>query len=303
MSEKKCKKQCNFRGDKLKLTNTEQEVLYLLTNEFLTPKQITIRRQTKVSAVYNTLRSLKKKGVINDRYQIVEKNQMHFYTFLHNQVRLHAQEFNINILFKDKRYQDLRAKNNIVIIDGNTIRLNKNSIEVYSGMSFFGKTANKAYSKSVLYFKRLFAKIENDLKIIIVKDRKFNIKEVYSEYSETNNELSKDMEKKGEKLKVLANEDKKTWLKVDNSFNLHEMETCHPETAKSDMEDNIKPFFNDLRDNRPPKISEVMMLIKEMAEQNKETASGLNAIATYLNTQIPKNKETDIKRSMPEYIG
>lgn len=295
----------NVRGTNSKLSKEQQEVLYLLTKEFLTPKQVTIRRQTSTTATYNILNKLREKGVIDSKFKGVEKNRMHYSTPPKNQIRLHAQEFNINLLFKDERYKELKIKSNIVNIDGNTIKLNRNSIEVYSGASFYGKTANKAYSKSVLYFKRLFLKIENDLKIIILKDRKNNIKEVYSEYSETNNELSEDMEKKAEKIKVLAKEDKKTWLKVDNSFNLHEMETCHPETSKGDMQNVVSPVFNDLRDNytdrEVPVISDILKVIKELANNNKETAIGLNAVVELMK---PKKEEPLSKpKGRPDYIG
>lgn len=232
------------------LTIAEKEVLDMLSEEYLTPKKIAIRRKSTTQAVYRIRRNLRKKGVINLINKRVAKTlptSNHFATL---KKRLHAQEFNIRILYKDKRYQETRKKSNVINIDGNTIRLYKNTIELYSGQSFYADTVDKVTAKSFKYWNRLFARMEHDLKVLLVKSRSQNIRLVNHHYSEINNELARDIDVKVEKIRVYAEDDGKLWFLIDNSFNLHEAETVHPDTAQLDMRDTIVPFFNGLRSNK-----------------------------------------------------
>jgi hypothetical protein len=251
------------------LTDIEQDVLTLLTKEFLTQNKIAIRRGCSQQAVSKVIIKLRKKGLINSVFQEVVKNRptpQPIYSYglqntpsfpVEHQIRLHSQEFNIRILYKDQRYKEQLQKANTINIDGNTIRLYRNTLEVYSGHSFYADDTQKATSESFEYWNRLFARLENDLKITLVKSRSQNIKLVNQHYSEINNEFAKECEKKADKIRVYTTDDAKLWFLIDNSFNLHEAETVHPETAKQDMGEVIQPFFNDLRYNKPPLISEI----------------------------------------------
>ncbi len=247
-----------------KLSKEQEEVLYLLTKEFLTTKQVALRRKTTLQATYKTINKIKQKGYLKSIPKGVENYQPTFKPPT-NQIRLHGQELNIKLLFKDEKYKLLLNKTNLLYIDGNPIRLYTNSIEVYITKSFYADNANKATSKSMQYITRLLNKVENDLKVIIVKPRHQNIKLVNQHYAEINNELAEEMEKKGQKIRVYTNDDGKLWFTIDNSFNFHEAETQHPKTAKQDMQDTVQPFFNDLRDNKPPKLSEMYDLLTKQA--------------------------------------
>jgi predicted DNA-binding protein (UPF0251 family) len=83
----------------LNLTKAEQEVLNLLTVEFLTTKQITLRRGCTRQAVNKIIKNLKKKGAYNLGLQKVDESQGSCQPS--NQIRLHGQEFNIKILWQD----------------------------------------------------------------------------------------------------------------------------------------------------------------------------------------------------------
>lgn len=312
MKKEVVKKGCLYHSGTPKLTAAEEHVYILLTKEFLTRKQVCIRRQTSKQATDKIIRNIKLKGYLNSALKEVVKIQTTRQP--NNQIRLHGQEFNINILYKDEKYKQILAKTNILNIDGNSIRLYKDSIEVYAGCSFFAYDVQKATAKSFEYWNRFFVRLEHDLKIIIQKNRCQNIKLVNSHYAETNNELSKDYEVKGDRLNIYTNEDGKLWFTIDNSFNLHEMETLHPTTSKPDMQE-VKRIFNDIRDNKPPTLSEIMQLIKEMADinkeagiTNKETAAGLNSVVQLMKSNIPGTKHIesqDIKEkgARPEYVG
>lgn len=286
------------------LTPAEKDVLFLLTQEFLTIKQIARRRKCGRDRVYRKIRSLKEKGVLNSANQTgykfggnipsgVQKDpeQQHAEggAVQRKQIRLHAQEFNIGILYKDERYR--KKIGQVIFIDGNTVRCYRDSIEVYSGQSFFADDAQKTTAKSMEYWTRFFVRLENDLEVILVKPRAQNIKLVNQHYAEVGNELATNCEMNGDRIRIYANDDGKLWFTIDNSFNLREAETLHPQRAEEDMQEVVKPFFNDLRDKKPPKLSEIMDVIDKTVRVNQETASGLNAVATFLKSQLPEKSD------------
>lgn len=301
MVEKRLKKKVESQGNiTTKLTKAETEVLHYLTNEYLTIRRVAIRRQTSVSAVYKTLKRLKEKGVINQHFEKVEKKRSTLGAKLHK-IRLHAEEYNIKIIYKDKRYKKRLEKNSTITIDGNTIRLYRNSIEVYSGQSFYGDKPQIAERIAVKYWNTFFNRLEDRFKIIIIKDGYENITRVNAHYAETNNELAEECNRNADKIRLYAEEDGKLWFTIDNSFNMNEAETMHPKTAKRDMEDVIQPFFKDLRNN-PVTMGQVLKIIQEQAIHNRDTAAGLKAIVELIKGPDPI-KEDKKQRKIPEYIG
>lgn len=248
-----------------KLTRTEKEILDLLTIDFLTIQQIATRRKTSDKAVYKILKKLKQKGAYNIGLQKVEKSRgtIQPSTKNFNQIRLHGQEFNIKIIWKDYRYKKTLEKCNLIEVDGNTIRLFKGSIEVYSGQHFYADDEDKATFDSIVYFQKIFRRLEHDLNVILIKPRSQNIRQVKGEYAEINNEIAKDYNTKKEKLRIYANDDGKLCFLIDNSFNLHEFEAVHPKTSKQDIT-KVKEVFNDYRDNDTDLPSDTKTMIKDL---------------------------------------
>ena len=233
------------------LTDSEREVLHMITQEDATPKEIAARRQTKIQAAWKIMRSLRKKGVIGGVNQMVNfsltdaspVNQL-------NQIRLHAQEFNVRLILSSDRYRKKmqEADGRGMVIDGNTVRLFANVMEINSGHDFYGDDCQRATAKSMEYWQRLFARLENDLSILLIKPRSMNIKLVNAHYAEVGNELARQTNVNDEKIKIYATDDGKLWFTIDNSLNLHEAESLHPRTSKNDMQAVVAPVFNDLRD-------------------------------------------------------
>jgi DNA-binding MarR family transcriptional regulator len=102
-----------------KPSKTELEILHLLTEEFLTPRRIAIRRQTSRQAVSEIIMKLKKKGLINQYFKKLDKSlsTCQVVKVKGNLVRLHGQEFHINILYKDERYKEVLQRSNIIEVD------------------------------------------------------------------------------------------------------------------------------------------------------------------------------------------
>lgn len=221
-------------------------------------------------------------------------------------IRLHAQEWNINLLYKGPAYKNLKEKGNTLFIDGNTIRLYNDSIEVYSGQSFTGEDAQKATAESFKYWSRFFVRLEHDLKVVILKPRKANFRLVNSHYAEMDNELAKECDVSGDKIRVQTTDDGKLWGLLDNSFNLHECETVHPETSKNDMQAVVAPFFNDLRDKQPPKASELSTAIWQTQQQLSQLAESQKLMITTFQTLLtsmspPQVPQAPLER--PRYFG
>ena len=239
------------------LTPAETETLYLITEEFLTIKQIAIHRGCTHQAVYKIIKKLKNKGALSRGLKGVAKNQPSNIQ-PSNQIRLHGQEFNIKILYQGNKYQELLKKSNILFLEGHTIKLYRNSIEVYAGegTSFFAENPDRALSKSLRYWKRLFHRLEHDLDAILIKPRSRNIRQVNAHYARGNSEISEKSIEEHKLIRVYAEEDGKLAFITDNSFGFKEDEAVHPKTAKPDRK-AIDKQVNDWRINNPPTNSQL----------------------------------------------
>jgi len=260
------KKEVAFNSKNLILTPSEEEVLRLITEEFFTPKQISYRRKCTHQAVYKIIKKLKQKGAFNIGLHKVAKIQP---TMQPNEkIRLHAQEFNIKILWQDSKYPNLLKRSNIFFIDGNTIKLYRNSVEIYSGQSFYGENADVSTRRSLTYWKRFFVRLEHELKVILVKPRSRNIRLVNQHYAHIDSEITENAIEKGERIRIFAKEDGKLAFITDDSFGFKEDETLHPTTAKFDRK-AVDKQVNDWRINNPPTNSQLSTNIMQVTENQQ----------------------------------
>lgn len=286
-----------------KLTNCETEILHLLTEEFLTQKQIAQRRNCTRQAVNKIVRSLKKKGAYNLGLQKVDKTKGTSQPI--NQIRIHAQQFIIKIIWKDYKYKNLLKKTSQLDIDGNTVNLWPNSVEIYSNQSFFGEDLTQAMAKSCKYWDRIIARLEHDTNCILKKPRCQNIRLARIHIAETDNEVAKDIENKGDRFfKIYGNDDGKLWFLIDNSFNLHEAEAVHSKRGVEDMR-KVTNVFNDIRD----KDSYLPSDTKEMIDKMVIGSSNLLKAQENMDCLLYKTNESinwladNIKSHGPAWFG
>lgn len=225
---------------------------------------------------------------------MVEKNEGYIQPF--NHIRLHAEQFVLRIIWKDHAKYEAGTR---VKIDGNSVKLNKESVEVYSNTSFLGETPAVCDAKALIYWEAFFNKLQGRFKIILLKNGYLNIKRVRAEYAETNNELAKKCVEEAQKIRVYG-DDGKQWLVFDNSYNLKEAETVHPQLSRFDMEDVVQPFFNDLR-RSPATLGDVKAVLLDLARQNRETAAGLSAVVELLRPRVAEKEEE--WRGRVDYVG
>lgn len=277
------KKSCFSQGNCQKvMTEAEQEVFMLLTKEFLSPTQISRRRKTSTAATSKLLRSLRKKGWIKGKL-IASTHPDGIPGDAVNQsakkYRLHAEELNVKIIQDSSKYHALRKEKGTRKIDGNTVRLYKKSIEIYSGQSFWADVPTGVLAPSSLYWTRFLARAEDELGAILYKERSNNVKLVKGELAEIGNELAFDMNSREAKLTVFG-DDGKAWLLIDNSWKLQELETVHPQKHVSDMEKVVK-VFNDYREHPETPVPSEIYKIQQSILNNQEQTT----LLTLKNTQ------------------
>jgi hypothetical protein len=271
------KKGLKFPPRNSKLTNAQKDILHLITDEFLTVKQIKQRRHCSIQAVYKIVAQIKKKGFLDKGLNKVEKVES---TSNQTDIRLHGQEFNIKLIWQEPNYQKLLETSNFMSLDGNSIRLYKTSIEIYSGQSFFGKTISEVESKSLEYWNRFFNRLSHTLGVCLIKPKSRNIKIVNQHYARGDSELSKNALENKERIWIYAEEDGKLAFITDNSFGFKEDETVHPITSKPDRI-AIDKQINDWRLNNPPTISEIAQFTTDNAQGLKQTIESINTLVEH----------------------
>lgn len=262
------------------LTKLEEEIYGYIIKGFR-PQQIMIMRKKKgilsKEATYRPLRNLRGKGYLSNDYRIVEKlggTQQHSQQLQH-QLRLHGQQFSINILYKDHRYMKFLDKCNSRIINNQHIMFYKDKIVVYGTESFFGEDVHKCMSQSMKYWNKFIRILENDYQLILLKPRSNNIKFFNQHWAEVGNELANEYNDNCEKLRVYGADDGKLWLLVDNSFNMHELEATHPIKSPVDIT-KVRNVFNDIRDKDSPlpsvayeQFTTLLNIVEQMGNQNR----------------------------------
>lgn len=277
--------------------------------------KIALKHKISRTAVYKTVNRLIKKGLIkrleNGVYTLTEKSVnllKKVYTSTPDEIRSNNVRFEVKILKKSKNWDQRRV--GILLKKNYPYKPNKrnstfsytyNQIRIVLGRdninfimpSLIENTPFEAFEQNLQMLLDTIPIIENDFKILLIKDRYCNMKIVTQEYALIDNELAKKYAKEGNNL-FLYNENNELWLIIDHSFE-HELEAVHPKTAVPDAT-TVHRFLNDLRRN-PATISDInnaiMANVKiqktsmEMQEvYNQNIVKHLNVLDTMKETLI-----------------
>lgn len=323
MVAKKLTKKVASRGDITpELTPAQFEVYHLLTDEFLTEKQIATRRGSSRQAVNRIIKKLKEKGLLNDVVAggckidpPVSLKGMKNHNIIIKQWRYHALHFVVKPYYFFPRYHKIREERGGYGINYREwiIKLHPDMVEVQlkSGEDFADPDKWEATRKAEASFNRTLREVSEKFGFSVWKKNHVSIKLVNQELARNPSEIANT--RNGEYLTV-AGHDGKIWFKVDCSKGA-EHEYSHPERTLSDSE-KIEPYFNDMLYNEPATLSQIMgtinqisQAINHLARVNQETASGLNAVVTYLKAQLPQEEKPIINEQMippskkPYYVG
>ncbi|KKK51923.1 hypothetical protein LCGC14_3110090, partial [marine sediment metagenome] len=191
--------------------------------------------------------SIRNEGMIVKKSSAVaEPDKAHSRVFTMDSVRGHAFQFILKIhkLRNWNRRREYLDKNNIeykkvgsnwhgerILIDGHKVWLTPISIVVYfpNFKSFMGKTANDTKNYAIYEFKRVISKVEALLRVSFRISNNYKFKVSRQHYALIKNTLAKQYDKKGNKLFCYTEQG--LWFIIDNSYNLHEAETVHPDTG------------------------------------------------------------------------
>jgi len=284
----------------------QKQIYSMLTNEFLTVNQIAHRRKTSKQAVNKIIKKLKDKGLINDLLKPtklgVAKNREWLQDSdnppvfpMEKVIRLHGEIFWVRILRQSLEYHE-KIGSDLSFKDV-TVQCYAENLVLRSNLSFFGVDVADASRQSADFLSYFLPLLERKLSILLLQPKIANIKRVRSHYAHIDDEFSKDVQEKGERISFKTTDDGKVWLLADNSHGLHELETIHPETAESDMDAVVMPFMNDLRDFQRsegfvPKPSEMWRgLAQNQAAMNDFRDKGLVPLTEQIRLHLSVMQE------------
>lgn len=290
------------KKNKHKLSDNQKKILDYICSDRLTVKQIQKKKQLKSpNAIYKTIKKLRQYGYLTKSLTIEESLIKQFPKDKH--LRLHAESFNIKILYKDKEYYKIIKKlKNRDIRDYNTIELNENSLTIYSNKDFFGATVEECFKLSSNYWNKFIKLLESDYKITLIKPRATKIYKFRQHIADLRNPLSKKVIKEHEHFKVFDLDDNLRLL-IDNSF-IPEFEAVDFKHCKTDMQ-KIQDFHKDLILKDSLNLSELTKIsnnnvnqINNISKQLLETNQALN-ILVQQQTQTIQIQQNLIKMLTP----
>lgn len=215
----------------------------------------------------------------------------------------------MKIINSSTTYERAFRRGSDVVIDGNRVRLYRDSFEVYSGHDFWGVDPVDSERQSSVYWLHFFHRLEHTFNILLIKPGRHNIKRVKQHVAEVGNELASDVSSRRDRLRVKGF-DGREWLLADASFGFKELETVHSERAVFDMQDVVMPFFNDLRDNsavvKLPSVmereaAELRGVVFELGKALQVTQSQLQTVIDVITPRSPSDGLSD--SSLADYYG
>jgi hypothetical protein len=132
-----------------------------------------------------------------------------------------------------------------IVFKGRKIWLTDSSIVIYEKSSYISDTAKEAKDYAISDLLSLVKALEKQLQANFSFGGKYKFKVSKQHYSLIKNALATQYNREGKKLEIYN----KTglWFMIDNSFNLNEAETLHPQTADTDNK-KVQDFFNGIKD-------------------------------------------------------
>lgn len=189
-----------------------------------------------------------------------------------------------------------------IIVNGSKVWLTDKSLIVYEKESFIEDTAKKCGSLAIQSFIEKIEKIEQIFGISLKYAGKHRFRVTRQHYARMKDELAKQYNREGKRLNIYN--ERGLWFLIDNSFNLQESETVHPETAEDDMDNTIIPFFNGLKKAEGYTPQFVMETILKVNENINTNAININQV-TENQLMFNKNFESHVEaiRMLSKTVG
>ncbi len=323
-----------------KLPIVQEQVLEMVTSNFLTIEKIASVRGVTVQAIYKTIKKLKLKGYLTGTYiegfkawgVTNEGTRGEGEGFSNDKtIRLHGEQFKIPIIeiLNKRKYQSLLGQEKIIF--GRRVRFWKKCIEVYpnakeegkegQNLGFFGKDEDEADAKSAEFHLRLFNHIQDYAKVKIIRvgvqlERVIAHYRVQAHYATTHDAIAQSYIKQKQVFKIIERNGI-CWMLADNSFGLVEREATHPKTSGPDSR-IVNKHLNSWRDNPDcPTLPELAIAVKELCINSNNVVDSVSSntqtlgiILSLIKSFLPNGEkhtsdEKDNSRpgSPPPYIG
>lgn len=305
-------------GDGAPLTPMEEEVLHLLTVERLSPKQAATRRGVDVSGIYRTARRLRSMGLLHHDLRDVHKSGIAedvgvLGGVVRSQVwELHGVKWSVGILEGQggRSYSRVVGRGGrVVVVRGCTVECFRNTLKIHAPQSFFGPAPEAVVEDSWSFLFRLLTVLENDFRVILVKERATNIIRYAGHIAHPDDPVG--YRPGGDRVVVLTSDGRRRVVVDWSKGRVPEVEFQARESNLEDAEE-YRAFLHDLVAHRPPKLSELAMLtgrlleaVTALTEQNGETAAGLKSLVDLLRLREPSSvsEDSDASGVVPSYVG
>lgn len=205
-------------------------------------------------------------------------------------IRLHAQKFRIEIVRMGDRFRP----GLVLDMDGNNVQTFSSVLCVQSRQYFYGSSEDEALSASMVYFERLFLRLEHELDVILLKHRRQNIEMTYAEWATEDSDLAETAYRKSKRIRIYT-ADGRLRFSVDKSKGYeHE---AHLPPRDGGMEDSragnhhIEAFLDN------PDCP----TLPELAQICRDIASGLHAVVELQRPPEPPDRLEVPGR--PWYVG
>jgi len=219
------------------------------------PSQIAREQKISKQKVSYYIRKLKDEGLIRKiGYGVWELNFDS--TKVGHSVRGHSFMWKIK-LPKQYNWEKILKSKNInykliglketprIIYKERKIWLGKKNLIVYEPESFFGFNSIESKKLAIYRLLKLLTTLENKLGTTFKQEEGYLFKVARQHYSLIKNSLAIQCNETGQKIQVYNR--KGLWFLVDNSYNLEEAETVHPESSLIDNL-GIQKYFNSHKD-------------------------------------------------------
>jgi len=287
------------------------------------PSQICSKFKINKKTLQNHLSSLKRQGFIRkmgygvweiikefDQKEVLKSTKVANDNMLMgiskpDQVRGHAFQFTLKIpqLRNWDKREDIFTKKGIkfsqlitgmgkigqkIMFKGRKIWITDNSIIVFEKASYMSETAEGSKSHAIYDFKNLINSLERHLKADFNFKGRLLFRISRQHYSLVKNALARQYDREGKKLEVY--DEGGFWLSIDNSFNLHELETIHPKTADQDNK-KVQDFFNGIKQYEGFTPLFLMETMGKCVQSTIQNAQNLDQYVIHLKAHVESVKQ------------
>lgn len=259
-----------------KLTKVQEEVLYDLMNNNLTPVQIASRRRTSRQNINQIINKIRKKGYLSNQNYNALQNRGGVTVSGKKSVavwRFHNLHFVIKPFYFEPRYHKWRLTRGNVFYSGDwRFVLHEDLVEmqVKEFVDFVDVSKFRCVEKMFFSFNKFLTIEANRYGFHVFKDGKCNVRICNQHLEQSNSGLAKGR-KDDSYVSVRGVHDNKVYFIFDKSKGFRNHEYVHSDLAVSDSE-KFEPFFNSIRYNDCYLPHEVKVILDTILDVQKEYA-------------------------------